>query len=55
MKEPYVPTRWKYLAALKLITTFLAHLLFDKERKIQCQKIIQGIEDSFSFSKQEKI
>lgn len=54
MKESYVPTRWKYLAGLKLTITFFVHLLFDKKRRDQCQNMIRGIENGL-FVKKEQI
>ena len=45
MHRDYVPVVWKFWAILKLILTFIIHILFDKERFIQASSMIKGVRE----------
>lgn len=42
LKSPHTPLRWKALAPVKLLATFLVHAIFDGERREQVRQMVRG-------------
>ena len=45
MHRNYVPTIWKFWATLKLLLTFIVHMVFDRQRLPQMAAMIKGIRE----------